>query len=343
MKKYRIRVTEGLTLYTILHFLVDGICSLIIFSSLYNNDYNRCLIVFLIYNSLAFLSQPIIGLMIDKYNYPRVFLIISVLLIIIGIVTKSNYVVSSLTLGIGNSFFHISGGKYVTENTANNISALGLFVSTGAIGLVVGQYYYSITILYIFIILLILISILIIFSYEIKTPSIIVEEKRKKNNQYLCVLLLMIIVIIRALVGKVTIINFPINNLFFLLMGIATCLGKVLGGILSKYLGIIKTMLFSMIIAFICLIFLNNNMYFTLLGIITFNVSMPITLWYMNKLINKKQGLVFGILAGCLFIGYLLGMVFTDTLIRQILIGLCSILSTVFILIIRKMDYGTNN
>lgn len=343
MKKFRIRVSEGLTLYTLLHFLADGICSLIIFSSLYNSDYNRCLFVFLVYNSLAFISQPLVGLLIDKYNQPRNFLIVSVILITIGVCTKNNYIVSSIFLGIGNSFFHISGGKYVTENTSNNISALGLFVSTGAIGLVLGQYYYSKMLLYVFIALLIISTLIIIFSYEEKTSSTEIQEKMKKSQRYLCIILLMIIVVIRALVGKVTIVNFNTNNLIFLLIGMATCLGKILGGVLSKYFGIMKTMIVSMIIAFICLIFFNSNMYFTLLGIITFNVSMPITLWYMNKLINKKQGFAFGLLAGCLFPGYLLGMLFTDILIRQILIGICSIISIVLLLTIRKIEYGTNN
>lgn len=343
MKKYRIRVSEGLTLYTILHFLVDGICSLIIFSSLYNDDYNQCLVVFLIYNILAFMFQPFVGLLIDKYNYSRMFLIISVFLLILGILTRTNYLISTIFLGLGNAFFHISGGKYVTEKTSNDISSLGLFVSTGAVGLVIGQYCYSDILLFIFIFLLIIFTVLIVFSYEEKNEKNQIKLEITKPKMLFLVKLLIIVVMIRSLVGKITIINFSTNQFVFLLIGIATCLGKVLGGIFTKYFGLLKTLIGSMIIAFICLIFFNNNMYLTLLGIITFNVTMPITLWYMNNLLNKKLGFAFGLLAGSLFPGYLLGMLINDVLIKQILIGIFSILSVILILIIRKITYGKAN
>lgn len=46
MKKIKLRIGCGVALFTLLHFLVDGICALVIFSALYNNDYNRCLVIF---------------------------------------------------------------------------------------------------------------------------------------------------------------------------------------------------------------------------------------------------------------------------------------------------------
>lgn len=340
MKKIKLRVSEGVTLFTILHFLVDGICALVIFSALYNNDYNQCLTIFLVYNFLAFLTQPLVGLLIDKYNYPKLFLIIAVGCLILGIVFKAWYLPSSILLGIGNSFFHVSGGKYVTEKTNNGIASLGLFVSTGAIGLVVGQRYYTNTLLIVFSLLTILIMFILTLSEERKEdvkPFTIVRYSM--GIKYFVVLFALIItVMIRSFVGKICIIDFQTSNFVFLLMGIMTAGGKALGGVMSKYLGVTKTIVISMVISFITLVFFNDNLYLTLFGIVAFNTTMPITLWYMNKMLNKKLGFAFGILAAGLIPGYLLGMLFSDVLIRQILIGSLSVLSIGLIFGVKKME-----
>lgn len=340
MKKIKLRIGCGVALFTLLHFLVDGICALVIFSALYNNDYNRCLVIFLVYNFLAFLTQPLVGLLIDKYNYPRLFLIIAVGCIMLGITIKAWYLPSSILLGIGNSFFHISGGKYVTEKTNNSIASLGLFVSTGAIGLVLGQRYYTNILLIIFSLLTIITMFILIFSEEkeedIKPFTI---TKYPLGIKYFIILFALIVtVMIRSFVGKICIIDFKTSNFIFLLIGVMTAGGKVLGGVMSKYLGVTKTIIISMVISFITLVFFNDNLYLTLLGIVAFNTTMPITLWYMNKMLNKKLGFAFGILAACLIPGYLLGMLFSDILIRQILIGSLSVLSIVLIFVIKKME-----
>ncbi len=339
MEKIKLRIGCGVALFTLLHFLVDGICSLVIFSALYNNDYNRCLVIFLVYNFLAFLTQPLVGLLIDKYNYPRLFLIIAVGCIMIGIILKAWYLPSSILLGIGNSFFHISGGKYVTEKTNNNIALLGLFVSTGAIGLVLGQRYYTNLLLIIFSVLTNIIMFILIFSEEKEELKSFTITKYPLGIKYFIILFALIVtVMIRSFVGKICIIDFKTSNLIFLLIGIMTAGGKALGGVMSKYLGITKTIIISMVISFITLVFFNDNLYLTLLGIIAFNTTMPITLWYMNKMLNKKLGFAFGILAACLIPGYLLGMLFSDILIREILIGSLSVLSIVLIFVIKKME-----
>ncbi|MCM1131415.1 MAG: hypothetical protein NC310_04550 [Roseburia sp.] len=126
-------------IYTLLHFVVDGICASLIFSKLYNGEYRTCLIVFLVYNFLAFLSQPFVGILMDKYYKPKVFLCISVLMLVLGYAFSFQFLISSICLGIGNSFFHVCGGKDVTMKTKNDIISLGVFVSTGAFGLMLGQ------------------------------------------------------------------------------------------------------------------------------------------------------------------------------------------------------------
>ena len=44
----------------------------------------------------------------------------------------------AVLLGAGNSLFHVWGGKQTVIKTGNDIRALGVFVSTGVLGLAVG-------------------------------------------------------------------------------------------------------------------------------------------------------------------------------------------------------------
>lgn len=331
------------TLFSLLHFVVDGLCSLIIFSRLYNDDYNTCLMIFLIYNFLAFLSQPFVGLLIDFKNHPRFFLIISVVFLLLGCLFSKQLVLSSLCLGIGNSFFHICGGKYVIEKNHHDIVSLGIFVSPGAIGLIVGQHYYSKTLFILFMCLLFLISalILILKDEDERKNKLPIENIKMENKQKIILLLiLMFIVCVRSFVGKILVFDFTKTKITFLLIACATALGKVLGGIFVKWINVKKTILISMIGSMICFLF-PSNLLLSLLGILTFNFTMPITLWYACRLLNGKEGFAFGLLAASLIPGYLIGMFPYSRNVVFFFILLSCLFSLIFIFYIeRKFSYA---
>jgi len=153
-------------LYNILHFLVDGICALVIFSTLYSTKLD--IYVFFIYNIMAFVTQPIFGLLIDKYKNEKIFLLLCLIFIILGLILMNSPIISALLLGLGNSLFHISGGKYVITNTNNDFVSIGVFVSTGALGLAIGRYCNYLYIWIIFATLLFIISLVILLTKKTK-------------------------------------------------------------------------------------------------------------------------------------------------------------------------------
>ncbi|MDE7162075.1 MAG: hypothetical protein K2N65_04870, partial [Anaeroplasmataceae bacterium] len=77
-----------------------------------------------------------------------------------------------------------------------------------------------------------------------------------------------------------------------------------------------------------------SNPYVICIGICFFNFSMPITLYYANCLLKKKEGLAFGLLAAVLMPGYLLGMLEYPMLGIQIAVGILCVLSIGCILFI---------
>lgn len=320
--------------YSLLHFLVDGLCSLVIWARLYKGDSNASMALFLIYNILAFCTQPIFGLFIDRFkNKEKLFLLISVLCLILGVVFSFEFITSAILLGFGNSIFHIAGGKYVIDRTKNDIVSLGIFVAPGALGLVIGKYVIHLATWITFISLLVIFTIFLLLAKDVKE-----KEDTKQiniNNNLTLVLLFMIILVVlfRAFIGGFNFFTFDKSFWVLILMGATTMVGKMLGGILSKYIGINIAIIVTMIISMICFMFFNNNLYLTMLGIILFNCSMPMTLYLANELFQNHEGFSFGILAAFLVPGYFLATLEYSELIAKILIAVFSILSILLIVI----------
>ena len=57
----------------------------------------------------------------DGETIALLLLLISIISLMLGVIFKFQYIISAILLGIGNSFFHVSGGKYVISKTNNNI------------------------------------------------------------------------------------------------------------------------------------------------------------------------------------------------------------------------------
>lgn len=338
MTLFKIHPKINIALFTVLHFIVDGICGLVIFSSLILNQSDDMSFAILItYNLLAFVTQPFVGLLIDiRDNQERLFLLISVFSLALGICFKSQPLISAVFLGIGNSFFHISGGKYTIRKTGNDIFDLGLFVSTGAVGLAIGCNFNNVYVWSIFVSLLFLISFLIIFSKDSKNitsdKNICKNEKLSKKAIFLLFLLICIAVLIRSFIGKIVNYSFDKTALILVLFGLDSTLGKALGGAISKAIGINKTIIITMIASTILFIFSNDNVYLSLLAILFFNMSMPLTLYLANCLV-EKEGFAFGMLAAFLIPGYLLGMFSMSETLIKILIATSSLITAAIVVI----------
>ena len=314
-----------------MHMVTDGLCSLLIFSRLYPENPEMGLLVFFTYNILAFVTQSPVGLLIDKYNKPKTFLVISTGLLIGGYILSDVCILAVICIGLGNSLFHVAGGKYVSDKSGNSIVDLGIFVSTGAVGLVLGQRYFSaLPLEYIFFSLLIASLILLLVSQDPQTRPY--HEKYTENaDARLATLAVLSIVFIRSFVGKVLSADFELTGHIFLIIAIATALGKAMGGISSRLFGIRITTAVSMSVAALCLTLGLGNPYTYIIGIFAFNFSMPITLYFANVLLKGKEGLAFGTLAAILAPGYFIAMAFTYSAAMRVITAALCLLSVLVI------------
>lgn len=323
-----------ISLLTILHFCCDLICGYKVvscFGNYYFNDIWYTTRIYFIYNIFAFLLQPVIGIILDKINLKnkeRIILLISTVLLILGTFINIWYISITL-LGIANQIFHVSGGKICTNISTSKSSHLGVFVSFGAIGLSLGvnNIAWCVPIV---VILYILLSIIIIFIKEEKEEEIIQKPKLSRTVLIFSIIFLSIAVFIRSFLGKIIHYEFIPNLLMILGLGLASTIGKCIGGFIRDKIGSLLTIIISMVSSVILLLFFQNIYLLIFIGIIMINISMPITLYELNRINEQNEGFNFGLLAAILFIGVTVGSLYQYEIISYIFIIIISCLLTIF-------------
>ncbi len=337
MKLLHLRsISLKLVMLSLMHFATDGLCAYLVFVKLYPDNPGAAFLIFVAYNILAFVTQSPVGMVIDKCNKPKLFLAVSITMMIAGYAFSNLWFISVFMIGISNSIFHVAGGKYVTDKSGNSIVHLGIFVSTGAIGLMLGQRYFAFVALpYILFGILTICGLFVIFSEDSESIPYTEEYVNPKSVIY-PFLVVLIIVFARAFVGKVVSPDFTIKEYTFILIALATALGKAVGGICSRIFGIKSTTYVSMIASAILLTFGIGNEISFLLGVFAFNFTMPITLYFANILLKGREGFAFGSLAATLAPGYFLAMSFSYSTAMRIATALLCVLSMISIIIILR-------
>ena len=319
----------------LLHFLVDGLCLCSLYL-LMNASFEMLHFFgfFVIYNVLAFLTQPLTGWWADRMEQRHWLLLLSVAFLTLGVLTVSllnaplsaNYpviaVVASIFLGMGNSLFHVWGGKQTVVKAGNDPRALGVFVSTGALGLAVGLVYCSWQLLYVLLLAFIVLSGVNVRSdrghdacatdaslpADNGTAPLISRRWLTPLNVWVVVVLLMLFVGYRSFTGEVFARGIHKSQALILIIGAVSMLGKMAGGWLISRLGILRPMAAVVAGVALCLLFRGDSVAVLLAGIFLMNTTMPVTLYLANDVLPGREGLAFGLLAAALIPGYLLAV-----------------------------------
>lgn len=310
---------------TMLHFLVDGLCICCIYLLADNSSVTNLLGVFILYNVLAFLTQPLTGMLADRLRPRRILLAAAIALLAIGVAVAFPlgstddplplYIVAVL-LGLGNSLFHVWGGRQVTTSTGNDIRALGVFVSTGAFGLAVGMLFHSRLVLMAF-----LSAIAALAFYALRLTSnesqvldsdvnqkplpMIFRKSFKFPLLWLAILALMGLVMLRSLLSETFSAGIANNGMIVLVVGAIAMFGKIAGGFLSYWMGIVWAML-SVVAGIVVCLLLPSTETVLFIGLLLVNCTMAVTLYLVNAVLPGREGLAFGLLAAALMPGYLL-------------------------------------
>lgn len=333
-------ISEGRTEWSIVaiptlqHFLVDALCVCCLYMLLAADPFTNLLITFIMYNVLAFLTQPLTGWLTDRIAHKHWLLLASMLLLTLAVALfillslqggetggpTVGAVLVALLLGLGNSFFHVWGGQQVAVLTQNDMRAIGVYVSTGAFGLAVGAVFASWWLL-----LALLVGYLACFAVVLHPSSVGRHAKWETHTmepentigkglqshspyRWSFILLILAFVAFRSKAGITFSAGLEQTQQMVLMLGFVAMAGKAFGGFLCRWTGLwrgVAAMLIVTATAYILPLFSSLDLS-PFLGLFAINCTMPVTLYLANKLLPGHEGLSFGLLAAALMPAYLL-------------------------------------
>ena len=319
----------------LLHFLVDGLCACCLYLVVWPSTTLDVVSLFIIYNVLAFLTQPLTGWIVDRMHQKHWMLLGSMLLmtlaVALSIFTTYHFLLTThhsllpiipVLLGIANSMFHVWGGQLTAVRTQNDIRSLGMFVSTGAFGLAVGVVFASWPLLLGLLLAYCGVPLLFLLLGGGNTPQPS-TSRSAKNFQFstfhsalplgsaknlILLLLILLIVGSRSMISTTFSGAMEKTTVIFLLVGFVSMLGKAAGGFLCKWMGMLWACVLMVLGTAVIYFSLHHSplTLLPLLGLFLVNCTMPVTLYFANVLLKGREGLAFGLLAAVLMPGYLL-------------------------------------
>lgn len=300
-----------LALNSIAHFLVDALCISTLFGPVAATGDISIAVV--LYNTLAFSTQCIVGLLADSVRHHSYSAAIAMMLVVLGWAVPMPPMVKVCFVGIGNSIFHVTGGAMTLEESEGRAGKLGVFVAPGAFGVTLGTLYPQIALVHA--IAALLCAAVYIYISIRKTESIPAKSMEKADGKFpiLAVILLTAAVAVRAVGG--TAVSFPWKNGagVAILMTAFVFAGKTAGGFVCDKLGAKRMSWVSVPLSAIMIAFCSGYIIPSLLGQFLLNLSMPVTLYLMYKALPDSPGFAFGLAASALWPGTIAGQLLTLT------------------------------
>lgn len=300
----------SLSVYTLAHALVDASCAAIIAANISGGMNSLSVSEFsfyiLLYNTIAFSFQVPLGVIADNIRKPAKTAVAGFVLIIVSLATYKTASIAIIISGIGNALFHVSGGMTVLNLKPGKASLPGIYVASGAIGLLIGTLFGKSIYFSIWPLIIILISLLFAFV-KMKTPKINYNMKIKRNINRFNIILICILgsIAIRGLVGFMLAYSWKSNFYLLLLFTLAIAFGKALGGVLGDCFGWTRVTIYGLLASAPLLIAGKDLPFFAICGVFLFNLTMPITLTVISDLLPGRSGFAFGLTTLALIVGAL--------------------------------------
>jgi MFS transporter, FSR family, fosmidomycin resistance protein len=303
-------ISANLFVYGTAHGLVDLICAGVIFSVFANKavvNLTEFINLVILYSVLAFGLQIIFGLMTDYFKSPRIVTLLGCIFVGLSAFVFMFFPILAIVFaGIGNALFHVGGGSISLNLTPKKVTAPGIYVAPGALGLFIGvmlgkagQF-----IAWPFVLAMFVLCILI---FIIKKPEMNYDREEIKKNKinYFEVILFLVFlsIAIRSFVGMAMVFPWKTNIDLAIIFTMAVVFGKAFGGILADKFGWIKIAVGALVLSIPFLVFGTNIPFLAIIGMFLFNITMPITLVAISNILPGRPGLAFGTTCLALIIG----------------------------------------
>ena len=298
----------SLLISSIAHLLVDALCAATLFGPVAGE-----LPLLLLYNTLAFSTQCLFALFTDRLRRYEWLMAASELAVVLGFLLPLPAALRVVLVGLGNSLFHLGGGTSILLESRGKAWKLGVFVAPGALGLVIGRLFPDAG-MFLAVLLCACAGLAGYIGFtEVPPPRWVSKEPREARAPLWILLLPVLAVTVRAIGGTAVSFSWNTETLTMLSLTVFVFFGKLTGGFLCDRLGARRTALISVPVAAVCVAFFAGSMPLSLLGQLLLNLSMPVTLFLLYRVLPDSPGLAFGLAASALWPGSLAATLFELT------------------------------
>ncbi len=325
-----------------IHFCIEIIC----FSILTHTFMVGGAIQFFIYmffDMVAFYPQFLVGFVHERFpklNIP----VIAVAIMGIGLFILEYdsptliSMIAMMLVALANAFLHDCCAIQTTLIGKGRLFPTALFVAGGSFGVVLGQTLGSASFWakrHLFIVLVVMLVLLLITNSswlieKYEYPRFNLVRTDFKHTFTIIVVAAYFVTLVRSFIGYAIPISWKKelwqSFLLFFIMG----LGKALGGYLADKFGARKVGVYSTLLCIPFLIWGQNLMVISIIGIFFFSMTMSITFGMFLSVIPDNPGLAFGLTTLALGNGIMFPFVTgpVDPIINSILIVILSIASS---------------
>jgi len=305
---------KSLLIYTISHFSIDLVCFYFLTGTFAHSiGYSKLAIGFLSYNTVAFGTQMFIGYAADKASFEHWKIAVSGCVITAMGLSAASFVPwpALLVCAAGNALFHVGGGINSLVYSGGRMARSGIFVSSGAVGVVLGVLAAGANISPFLLIAILLLcgALIYLFCRKEKDCRIWAHPNTDcylfsiTGNIRAVIFLCLISIVIRSFTGMNLSISWKTNTFLTVLPGLCAFGGKFAGGLLADRFGARTVGTTSLIISIPLLCCFSGNIVLCSAGLFMFNITMPLTLWGVASRLPNQPGLAFGLTTLALLAG----------------------------------------
>jgi len=308
--------TVGAAWLGVAHLIVDASCVSSVLRAAPPSDFlvASALAFVLSYDLLAFAGQAPIGWLTDRLGVRRgaalTGLLCSAAALLAGHASAMAVVILA---GAGNALFHVGAGAMALAGSRGRATPAGVFVAPGALGLglglLLGRKFLTVPLWpWLFAIAAACIVVLLVATPvrgQAPTTGNAARPAFHRREIFAVTALLAISVAVRSLVGTVG--CDACSRSFFLMVAlpVAAFAGKLTGGFLADRFGWIDLAMVALLASAPLLAFSHGDLWLALPGMIMFQMTMPVTLAAMLRLLPLWPGFGFGLLCVALVGGTL--------------------------------------
>lgn len=299
-------------IYFFIHMMVEIVCFAPL-SAKYDISVGQAAVIGLLYDVLAFCPQFLFGMVHERFKKLDMGSIGTVVMLLgLIVLDYGKYGIRSIAgitlIALGNAVIHICGAVSTVSTGDGKLFPCALYVGGGSFGVIIGQTLGTSGMSKWFLLIpLALIEVLILITNkewlkdEIKYPRYSITDKNVSVAVIVAVAFL--VTMTRSYLGYAIPISWKkeLWQAFFLFFGMG--IGKAAGGWLADKIGALKTALITIIGSIPFLIFGEDIMLVSMIGVLLFSMTMSLTFGMILSVLNDNPGLAFGVTTMALAFG----------------------------------------